>query len=439
MKKRNKRIFSMLLSGMTALTLMTGSGAISIMAETTAEESAAENTDDTKTEETAEDAAEENKEETDAESDTTDKEDETAETDADASEADKTDDTKTDDEKTEDADAEETDAIDYEFENVTRPEYSALDYVKLGEYKGLTMDKTEVSVTDEEIETAMNQKVTTDDYEELSEGEVQSGDIANINYVGTMDGEEFDGGSADNYDLTIGSNSFIEGFEDGLIGVKIGETVDLDLTFPENYYEEMAGKAVTFKVTVNSVKRAPEMTDELAAKITEDECKDVKSLRESVEKELLETKEKEKLTEVKSSLLNQVMENSEISEYPEELIAFGTANYRNYYKMYAQYYGVTFEEFLTTYMGTTEEDFETTVRTNVENGFNEELYLGAIAETEKIEVTDEIFQEKAEELAKEYGFETAEEFITNYGEQEIRIVVRNNLVYDFLMEQAKEA
>ena len=130
-------------------------------------------------------------------------------------------------------------------------------YVTIGQYKGLSLDNTVEAVTDDAVEGRVEQELQNK-AEEVTEGSVQEGDIVTINYVGTKDGVAFDGGTANNYELTIGSGTFIDGFEDGIIGMKKGETKDLDLTFPEEYSaEDLAGQEVTFKVTLQSFKRAP--------------------------------------------------------------------------------------------------------------------------------------------------------------------------------------
>ena len=145
------------------------------------------------------------------------------------------------------AETEETEAV------LERPDYNALDYVTLGEYKGLTVQDQPVEVTEEQIDSEVEYYIQlADALESVTEGTVEEGDTANIDYEGKLNGEAFDGGTAKGYDLIIGSDSFIDGFEDGLIGVAVGETVDLPLTFPENYgNEELAGQDVVFTVTVN--------------------------------------------------------------------------------------------------------------------------------------------------------------------------------------------
>ena len=189
-------------------------------------------------------------------------------------------------------------------------------YVTIGQYKGLSLDKTVEAVTDDMVDGRIKEELQNK-AEEVTEGSVQNGDVVTINYVGTKDGVAFDGGTANNYELTIGSGTFIDGFEDGIIGMKKGQTKDLDLTFPEEYSsEELAGQEVVFKVTLQSFKRAPELTDDWAAKNTD--CKTAEEYR----KEIRTTLEDEAKTSAQNTLRetawNTVLSASEVKEYPQD-------------------------------------------------------------------------------------------------------------------------
>lgn len=324
--------------------------------------------------------------------------------------------------------AEETEAIP------PRPEYTALDYVTLGEYKGLKVADQPVEVTDDQIDEVVRQNIQfADALEKVTEGTVEDGDTANIDYEGKLDGEAFDGGTAKGYDLVIGSHSFIDGFEDGLIGVAVGETVDLPLTFPENYGNaDLAGKEVVFTVTVNEIKRMPELTDELASTISDGEYTDAAGYRDSIRADLEEQAQAQRDMMLKSDLLTQVASGSEVKEYPQEMVDYGVANMDTYYRGMAEQYAMEFEEFLSSFLGMTEEDFSEQVVLATQQNLQQEMYLKAIAETEGIEVTDEDLAE----AAKEFGFETTEEFIAAYGEDVVRISVLQDKTLDFLLENA---
>ncbi len=330
------------------------------------------------------------------------------------------------------AEAAETEAVP------ERPDYNALDYVTLGEYKGLTVQDQPVEVTEEQIDSEVEYYIQlADALESVTEGTVEDGDTANIDYEGKLNGEAFDGGTAKGYDLIIGSGSFIEGFEEGLIGVAVGETVDLPLTFPENYgNEELAGQDVVFTVTVNEIKRMPEVTDELISTITDGEYTDAASYREYIRGYLTENMETQREYMLKLELLTQVANNSEIKEYPQEMVDYGMSNMDSYYRSMAEQYSMEFAEFLEAYMGMTEEEFEAQAEDAVKQNLQQELYLKAIAETEGLEVTDEEMAEQGAEYAAQYGYETVEELNAAYGESTVRVSIMQDKVLDFLLENA---
>lgn len=333
-------------------------------------------------------------------------------------------------------DAEESTEAETEFVVPERPDYNASDYVTLGQYKGLTVVREPFEVTDEEIDEEIQFELQNSDaLETVTEGVVQEGDIANINYEGKKDGVAFDGGTAENYDLTIGSHTFIDGFEDGLIGVAVGDTVDLPLTFPENYgSEDLAGADVVFTVTVNEIKRIPELTDEVASTVTDGEYNDVASYRESVRAQLEATKEQTQETIIMSDLMEQIANTCEITGYPQEMIDYNVALMEQYYRSMAQMYSMEFEDFLSTYLEMTPEQFQSEAVMACQEMMQQELYLKAIAEAEGIELTDEEYTTGTERYAQQYGYETAEELIAANSESEIRISLLLDKVYDFLME-----
>lgn len=325
-----------------------------------------------------------------------------------------------------------------EQETPVRPDYTASDYVTLGEYKGLTVVRDPAEVTEEEIdEQIRSQLQNSDAVETLTEGVVQEGDTANIDYEGKKDGTAFDGGTAEGYDLTIGSHTFIDGFEDGLIGVAVGDTVDLPLTFPENYgNEELAGQDVVFTVTVNEIRRAPELTDEVAGIVTDGEYNDAASYRESVRAQLLETREEQIESSLMGDLLTQIANTSEITGYPQEMVDYNVALMEQYYRSVAEMYSMEFEAFLSAYLDMTPEEFHDEAVLACQQILQQEMYLKAIAETEGLEISEEEYAEGTQRYAAEYGYETAEELIAANDEGELRISLLQDKVLDFLMDNA---
>ena len=292
-----------------------------------------------------------------------------------------------------------------------------------------------LKVSDEEIDSEVRSALSQNDkLETLDEGTVEDGDVVNIDYEGKKDGEAFEGGTDKGYDLTIGSDSFIDGFEDGLIGVDVGETVDLNLTFPENYSEELAGQDVVFTVTVNSIKRAPELTDELAAEISDYET--VEEHRESSRESLTEQKKTERDTAKKNDLVGLAYQNATINDYPEELIQYQLDVVTDYYKDYAAQSGMEYADFLEQQIGMSEEDFLAQMRETVKQSLSSELVLRAIAETENVEVSDEEFRTKAEGYAAQSGQTDVDAFIEQYGKAEIMASIYQDRAVEILEENA---
>lgn len=325
-----------------------------------------------------------------------------------------------------------------ETEPPVRPEYHALDYVTLGDYKGLVVKLEPIEVTDAEIEDEVQYDIQlAGEMVTVEDAVIEEGDTANIDYVGKIDGEAFDGGTAKGYDLQIGSNTFIDGFEDGLIGVSVGETVDLTLTFPENYgNQELAGQEVVFTVTVNEVKRAPELTDELVSTITDGEYTDITSYKDSIRAALEENKEQEKENRIMQELLTQLANTCEIKEYPQAMMDYGIENMKAAYKTYAKQYEMEYADFLSTFLGMTEEEFEEEARMAVEQNLQQELYLKAIAEAEEMEITEEEYTQAAEKYAQMYGYTSIDDLLKDYDESTVRISALQDKVMNFVRENA---
>lgn len=332
--------------------------------------------------------------------------------------------------------ASETEAAAQETEAVPeRPDYNALDYVTLGEYTGLTVT-VDLTVSEEEVQQEIESSIRlSGELENVEDGVVEEGDTVNIDYEGKLDGEAFEGGTDKGYDLEIGSNTFIDGFEEGLIGTAKGETVDLPLTFPENYFsEDLAGQDVVFTVTVNEIQRVPELTDELASTLSEGAYTDAASYQDSVRQELESQRAQQKDAMASQEILTQIAASSTIESYPQEMVDYSVESTMSYYESMAEAYGMEMEEFLTAYMGLTEEELREQAALAASQSMQTELYLKAIAEQEGIEVTEEEFQSGAQEYADQYGFESTDALMDYYGEGTVRISLLQDKVMDFLME-----
>ena len=332
---------------------------------------------------------------------------------------------------TEGTDTEETEALEY-------PEYNASDYVTLGNYKGLTVTVDPVVVTDEEIEQQIQENIElAGALETVEEGTVEYGDTANIDYEGKLDGEAFDGGTAKEYDLAIGSHTFIDGFEDGLVGASVGETLDIPLTFPENYFsEDLAGKDVVFTVTVNEIKRAPELTDELVNTITDGDYTDVASYTDYIRSSLESSKEEEKKYNIQSDILTQISGSSEIKEYPQEAVDYYVSSLESGIREEAEMYGMEFADYLSVAYGLAEEDFQDQAVMVAQQNLQLELYLKAIAEAESLELGEEEYQAGCEDYASRYGYNSGEELVAANGEDMIRRSLLMDKVLNFLVDNA---
>lgn len=326
--------------------------------------------------------------------------------------------------------------------------YSDLDlseYVKVGEYKGLEYDKISVSVTSEEVQDEIDSRCQAAATTEKSEsGTVKDGDTINVSFEGKIDGKTFDGGSSDDYPITIGQTSMIDGFVDGLIGKEVGETVTLDLKFPDDYQnEDVAGKDVTFEVKIKTkdVQVVPDYDlDFVKANSDYDNLKDYEA---SVKKDLLAEKQETAENEVKQALWEQIVENSEIIKYPEEKDQ-KIEDEMAAMKQDAEDNEMEWEDYLET-VGYTEEELNDLVTNYVETNMFQEMIIYTIAEKEELEVTDDEYQEYIDQVLEASGmdedtFESAygmsiKEYLDNRNTRSSMLL---NKVMDKVMEYATE-
>lgn len=306
-------------------------------------------------------------------------------------------------------------------------------YVTIGQYKGLSLDKTVEAVTDDMVDGRIKEELQNK-AEEVTEGSVQNGDVVTINYVGTKDGVAFDGGTANNYELTIGSGTFIDGFEDGIIGMKKGQTKDLDLTFPEEYSsEELAGQEVVFKVTLQSFKRAPELTDDWAAKNTD--CKTVEEYR----KEIRTTLEDEAKTSAQNTLRetawNTVLSASEVKEYPQDDLDTAKTEFKTLYENYAKQGDMTLEDFVKA-QGISMDDFEEQSSQYAEYKVKQNLIVQGIMDAENMTLEDEKSLSIQDELIKAYNVKDLAALVDKYGQAAVDESIGLLRVEDFILDNA---
>ena len=308
----------------------------------------------------------------------------------------------------------------------------ATDYVTVCDYSALKIPKKEVKVSDSDVQTEIDTILSS--YNQVTDRKVKKGDTVNIDYKGMVDGKEFDGGTASGASLKIGSGTFIDGFEDGIIGMKKGQTKDLDLTFPEEYSsEELAGQEVVFKVTLQSFKRAPELTDDWAAKNTD--CKTAEDYKKEIRKTLEEEAKTSAQNTLRETAWNTVLSASEVKEYPQDDLDTAKTEFKTLYENYAKQGDMTLEDFVKA-QGISMDDFEEQSSQYAEYKVKQNLIVQGIMDAEGLSINDEETQKLKDDLIKEYGFASIDEMIETYGEQEVNESLALLRVERFIVENA---
>lgn len=304
--------------------------------------------------------------------------------------------------------------------------------VTLGDYKGVTVEKTIQSVTDEDVQNEIDNALAN--YPVEVDQAAKEGDTVNIDYVGKIDGEEFDGGSDQGADLKLGSGKFIDGFENGLIGARKGETRTLNLTFPEDYTQDLAGKAVEFTVTVNAVKEPlSEPTDQWVADNIEgyDNIADYKA---GIRSEQEENNEQTADNQVRYAAWTQVIDNCTINEYPETLVEVGKKLYEQQVETYAKYAGMELDAYIES-SGLTQEEYQSNMEEYGKNVAAQALVCQAICDKEGFAIGDDDYQKALQDMLTEYGC-TEDELIQTYGQDNVEQSIMLNRVSNLILENA---
>ena len=314
----------------------------------------------------------------------------------------------------------------------TKPE------AELGKYKGVEIKKIEYKVTDEDVEHELghmqehNSRLIS-----VEDRPVEKGDIANINFEGFVDGVAFEGGKAENHDLEIGSNTFIPGFEDQIIGMKIDEEKDIQVKFPDEYFsKDLAGKDATFKVKVNEIKKKelPTLDDEFAKDVSEFDT--LKELKESIKEKQQKQNDERAKYETQDAVIKAVCENVKV-DIPSGMVETETENMVKDMEQRLAYQGLKLDQYLQM-MGKTKEEMQKEYEPQAIEAIKSRLAIEAVIKAEKIEVADIDVDEKIKEMAKNYGRENDEEFLKN---ENVRNYIKQGLesekALEFLVENAK--
>lgn len=321
------------------------------------------------------------------------------------------------------------------------------DYVTVTQYKGLEVPQPTPAeeVTDDQVEQVIQSNLSAaSTQEEITDRAAQAGDVVNIDYTGSIDGEVFDGGSAEGADLELGSGSFIgatddyAGFEEQIEGHNTGDEFDITVQFPDPYDRnpDMSGAVADFHIVLNSISKTvtPELTDEWVQGISE-KSKTVDEYREEIRSQIEDNMQVSVEAELESSVQTALMENVEVKEYPEERVEELTQQMTDYYTQLAGMYGMELGEFVETYLQTTEEDFNAQIDESVRQGVALEEALKLIAEKQRLEPSDEEYEEAIAEYAEEAGVDDVETYTEQVGEDEVKLAVLRDKVTEYLVDQ----
>jgi len=309
--------------------------------------------------------------------------------------------------------------------------------VKLGKYKGVTVEKTDYKVTSEDVENDLKAKQEQNSrMVSVSDRAVKAKDIAVIDFDGSVDGNHFEGGKAEKYDLEIGSGSFIPGFEDQIIGMKIDEEKDVKVKFPEDYFsKELAGKDAVFAVKLHEikVKELPAIDDEFAKDVSEFDT--ISELKEDIKAKLTKANEEKAKREIEEAAIKAVVELAKV-EIPAGMVEIELDNMVDDMNRRLQYQGINFDQYLNM-IGRTMENFRNESKEAAENSVKTKLVLEAIVEDSKLEVKDDEVEEKLKELSESYGRDIEELKKNEAVLENIKESLKTEKAIKFIVDNAK--
>ncbi|MCM3717035.1 trigger factor [Fictibacillus phosphorivorans] len=315
--------------------------------------------------------------------------------------------------------------------------------VKLGEYKGLEVEKTETEVTDEDVQNELTR--LQEQQAELvvkEDGAIENGDTVNIDFEGFVDGEAFEGGKAENYSLEIGSGSFIPGFEEQLVGEKAGTEKEVNVTFPEEYHaEELAGKPAVFKVKIHDIKtkQLPELNDEFAQEV-EGDAETLEDLKKELRTKLEESKKQEAENKTRETVIEKASENAEM-EIPEAMVNTELDRMVQEFGQRLQMQGMNLDLYYQ-FSGTSEEALREQMKEDAQKRVRTNLVLEAIVEAENIEVSEEEIDAELSKMAEMYQMEVEQikqMLAMQGGNDAVAADLKVRKAIDFLVENSKTA
>lgn len=312
--------------------------------------------------------------------------------------------------------------------------------IKLGKYKGVKVDKADVTVTDEEVDAEINKERENNARNiEVTDRAVKDGDMTVLDFEGFVDGVAFEGGKGENYPLTIGSGAFIPGFEEQLVGAEIGKEVEVNVTFPEDYQaEELKGKAATFKCTVKEIKEKelPELDDEFASEVSEFET--LAEYKADVKTKLTEKKEKEAKDAKEAAVIEAIVNDSEM-EIPEAMLKTQQKQMVDEFAQRIQMQGLSIDQYFQ-FTGTTYDKMIEQVKPQAEKRIKSRLVLEAVVKAENIAASDEDYEEELKTMAEAYQMEVdkVKELLPEKSVAQIKEDIAVRKAAEFVVENAKE-
>ena len=299
-------------------------------------------------------------------------------------------------------------------------------YVTLGEYTGMTVDRIVTTISDEDVQNEIQNDLYADaDFKEVTDRGAQDGDTVNIDYTGTIDDEEFEGGSDTDYDLELGSGTFLEDFESGIVGMKTGETKEISVTFPDEYDGTLDGQTAVFSVTVNSISEVilPDYND---AYVKENYGFDtIADFEASVKEDLQSQYDDDATYTACADALSMAVDNATFDGYPEDMYNTAKEQMESENQAFAEQLGIEWADLAG-------DDYD--IEEDVLNNVHEELVVYAIAAKEKLEVTDDEFNTFVDDNWEMYEYDTKEDFLKDNSEEDLRYSLLYQKVLDFLGE-----
>ena len=318
------------------------------------------------------------------------------------------------------------------------------EYVTVTKYKGLEVSQVEeMQVTDSQVDQTIQLNLAgTAEKVTVTDRAAEMGDWVNIDFTGYLDGVAFDNGSAQGQNLELGSGSFIgasgdyAGFEEQIAGHQTGEEFDITVQFPENYTPDMAGKVADFHIVLNEIytENVPELTDKWVQSNSVD-SENVEQYRDEIRNQLEEQADQSVQSQLRSLVQTALLDNIEVEKYPEDAVNDQIEQMETYYTQMAEMYGVELPEFIETYLQTTEDDFHARIEETAQQTAALDEALKLIAEKQRLEPSDEEYEEKIKEYAEQAGVSDVDAYKEQMGEDVLKKAILAEVVTDYLVEE----